>query len=216
MKRTNSKLLIAICFLAAFVLWTAAVCIVDVQPIGPQESVVGFAAINGFVHELTGVHMKLYTLTDLLSIVPLGFVCGFAILGLAQFVKAKSLRGVDGSILALGGFYIVMAAGYLLFEAAVINYRPVLIGGALEASYPSSTTVLVTCVMPTAVMQVKGRIRNLQLRRCTVVVLTAFSAAMVVLRLISGVHWFSDIVGGMLFSVGLVKLYSFIADAIEK
>ena len=138
------------CLLAAFVLWTGAICFVDVRMIGPQGSSVGFAGINGFVHTLTGVHVGLYNITDWLGLVPI-FVClGFAILGLAQWIKRKSIRKVDRSILILGGFYIVTLAAYLFFESYVINYRPVLIGGYLEASYPSSTTLLVLCVMPTA------------------------------------------------------------------
>lgn len=108
----------------------------------------------------TGVHFELYNITDWLGLVPL-FVCmGFGILGLVQWIKRKSICKVDHDILILGGFYIITIAAYLLFESVVINYRPVLIGGILEASYPSSTTMLVMCVMPTAIMQLKSRIKN--------------------------------------------------------
>lgn len=207
MKKTRKLLGIAICLLAAFVLWTAAVCFVDVQAIGPQGSTVGLAALNRSVHGLTGVHMPLYALTDWLGLVPLGFMLGFALLGLIQWVRRKQLRKVDRSILVLGGFYIVVLAVYLLFETVVINYRPVLIGGVLEASYPSSTTMLVLCVMPTAIAQLYARIQNQILRRFVAFILAAFAVFMVIGRLISGVHWFSDIIGGILLSAGLVLLY---------
>ena len=114
---------------------------------------------------------------------------------------------VDHDILVLGGFYIVVMAVYVLFEVFVVNYRPVLIQGILEASYPSSTTVLVMCVMPTAVMQLNGRIKNAALRRCAATAMTAFAAFMVIARLVSGVHWLTDIVGGALLSAGLVMMY---------
>jgi len=193
--------------LTAFVLWTVAICFVDVRAIGPQGSSVGFAGINGFVHNLTGVHWGLYTITDWLGLVPL-FVCmGFGILGLVQWIKRKSIRKVDYDILILGGFYIITIAAYLLFESVVINYRPVLIGGILEASYPSSTTMLVMCVMPTAIMQLKSRIKNKAVCTIASVTIIAFIAFMVIGRLISGVHWFTDIVGGALLSAGLVMLY---------
>lgn len=197
--------------LAAFALFTAAVCRVDVRPIGPQGSAVGFAALNGFVHGLTGVHMDLYALTDWLSLAPLGLMLGFALLGLTQWIKRRSLLRVDRSILALGGLYILVLAAYLLFEVLAVNYRPVLIGGKLEASYPSSTTMLVLCVMITAMMQLRSRIKSHIFRRSVLFAMLVFAAFMVAGRFVSGVHWLTDIVGGMLLSAGLVLLYAFFA-----
>ena len=207
MKRIRKSFVASMCLLTAFVLWTVAICFVDVRAIGPQSSSVGFAGINGFVHNLTGVHWGLYNITDWLGLVPI-FVCmGFGILGLVQWIKRKSIRKVDYDIFVLGGFYIVTIAAYLFFESVVINYRPELINGYLEASYPSSTTLLVMCVMPTAVMQFNSRIRNQLLRNIVAATLVAFIAFMVIGRLISGVHWFTDIVGGALLSAGLVMMY---------
>jgi len=198
---------LALGLLAAFLLWTAAVTQVDVQAIGPQGASVGFAALNRWVHALTGVHLSLYILTDWLSLVPLGLVAGFGCLGLRQWVQRKQLRKVDRSMLVLGGFYAVVLVIYLLFEQVVVNYRPVLIEGALESSYPSSTTMLVLCVMPTAMLQLNQRIGNEKRKRWVLRVLAAFTVFMVVVRLLSGVHWFTDIIGGILLSAGLVLLY---------
>jgi len=210
-RRKTHYLYLALCLLAAFALWTAAVCLVDVQAIGPQGSSVGLASLNRFFHGLTGVHMKLYALTDWLSLVPLAFVPGFALLGVAQWIARKKLLKVDFSILVLGGFYLLVMAAYLLFEVKTVNYRPVLIGGKLEASYPSSTTMLVLCAIPTAIMQLNARIRNKTFRNFVALVLSAFAVFMVAGRLISGVHWLTDIIGGVLLSAGLVMLYSFIS-----
>ena len=211
-KETKKKVCIAVILLSAFALWTAAVQFVDVQPIGPQGSAVGFATINGWVHDLTGVHMALYTVTDWLGLVPIGVAMGFALLGLIQWIKRKHLRQVDFSILVLGGFYLLVMAAYVLFEVFVINHRPVLINGHLEASYPSSTTMLVLCVMPTTLMQLNARIKNQTLKRWVGFGITAFILFMVIGRLLSGVHWFTDIIGGALFSAGLVMLYHSIAS----
>lgn len=208
MKKENQRnFCIATCMLFAFFLWTATIQFIDVQTIGPQGSSVGFATLNGFVHNLTGVHMSLYAITDWLGLVPLAFVMGFALLGLVQWIKRKYLLKVDYSILVLGGFYIVMMAVYVLFEVFVVNYRPVLIGGILEASYPSSTTILVMCVMPTAIMQFNARIKNNILKRFVASAITVFVVFMVIGRLLSGVHWFTDIIGGALLSAGLVMMY---------
>ncbi|MGN0628340.1 MAG: phosphatase PAP2 family protein [Oscillospiraceae bacterium] len=216
-KEKNQKIFFAgIATVIAFILWTAAVSLIDVKAIGPQNSSVGFAAFNGFVHDLTGVHMALYTVTDWLGLVPLCFILGFALLGLIQLIKRKSLFKVDSSILVLGVFYIVVMVTYIFFELNVVNYRPILIEGYLEASYPSSTTMLVMCVMPTAVMQLNSRIKNPKFRKAVAFVLNAFTAFMVIVRLISGVHWITDIIGGAILSTGLVSIYYAVTKFIEK
>ena len=207
MKTQGKKYLIAAFLLVAFVLWTVAVCWVDVKPIGPQGSSVGFAALNGYVHDLTGTNMLLYTLTDWLGLIPLAIVMGFGLMGLFQWIRRKHLLKVDHSILALGVFYVLVMAAFLLFEKLDINYRPVLIEGVLEASYPSSTTMLAMCVMPTAMMQCARRIQKPGIRGLVCGLMGAFLVFMVVGRLLSGVHWLTDIIGGALLSGGLVMAY---------
>lgn len=213
-KRNQRNFGITMGLLVAFVLWTIAISKLDVQAIGPQGTSVGFATFNGFFHNLTGVHMSIYTITDWLGLVPFAFVLGFAILGLIQLIQRRSLLKVDYSILVLGGFYIIVMAAYVFFEIVVINYRPVLIEGYLEASYPSSTTMLVMCVMPTAIMQLNSRTRNQGLQKGIDCLIIAFTVFMVGGRLISGVHWFTDIVGGALLSAGLVMLYVSVNDVL--
>lgn len=190
---------IAIVWLAAFILWTVLVRFIDVQPIGPEGSMVGFATINAAFHELTGVHLSLYTVTDWLSVIPLGIAAGYGVVGLIQWIRRRSIRKVDRTLLILGCFYGAVMAAFALFEVLVINYRPILIEGVLEPSYPSSTTLLVMCMIPTAVMQCK--------RKWLSTLLTFFAIFMVTARLLSGVHWITDIIGGALLSAGLVTLY---------
>lgn len=207
-KHTRRNFCTTLLLFAAFLLWTIAISCFDVQAIGPDGSSVGFAALNAFIHNLTGVHMALYTVTDWLGLVPLCFAAGFALLGLVQLIQRKHICRVDDNILILGGFYILVIAAYSFFEMFVVNYRPVLIDGCLEVSYPSSTTLLVLCILPTTMMQLHTRIHSPTFRKVILCTLAAFTALMVVGRFLSGVHWFTDIVGGILLSAGLVMLYS--------
>ena len=210
MKKEGKKsLYFSLFFIATFEIWTVLIRLIDVKQIGPQNSSVGFATLNGFFHNLTGTNMTLYTVTDWLGLVPIAVCLGFGILGLIEWIKRKSILKVDFSILILGLFYIIVIAVYLLFEEVVINYRPVLINGYLEASYPSSTTTLVMCVMPTAIIQFNSRIKNKKFKTFICLIITAFIAFMVIVRLISGVHWLTDIIGGILLSAGLVGMYCF-------
>lgn len=210
-KKAKMWLAAAICLLAVFSAWTVALRLVDVQAIGPGDSEIGFAQLNRIFHKWTGVHMVLYHITDWLGLVPVGVGLGFALLGMIQWIRRKHILRVDYSILVLGGFYLAVMAVYILFEKIPVNYRPVLIDGVLEVSYPSSTTMLVMCVMPTAVMQCKERIQNAAVRRCVNTLLIAFTGFMVAGRLICGVHWLTDIIGGALVSGALVALYAFAA-----
>lgn len=139
----------------------------------------------------------------------------FGLLGLIQLIQRRNLWKVDADILVLGVFYLVVLGLYLLFEKAVVNYRPVLIDGALEASYPSSTTMLSLCVLVTAMLQLKSRMADGPCRTAVLVILALFTAFMVISRLISGVHWLTDILGGALLSTGLILLYDSVSSMLN-
>ena len=210
MKRTEKRnLLTGLGLLAVFGIWTLLILVIDVQPVGPNGSPVGFAAFNAWFHRITGVHMTLYTVTDWLGLVPILICICFGILGAVQLFGRRSLRRVDPDILLLGAYYILVIAAYLFFEMVPVNYRPVLIGGVLEASYPSSTTLLVLSVMPTLEFQAFLRLPGGPVRKAAAAFTWLFSAFMVVGRLVAGVHWATDIVGSVLLSFGLFMLYRF-------
>lgn len=205
--KIKKELCIGCIFITAFIIWTVMLQIVDVQPIGQNGTNIGFATLNSWFHKLTGVHIAIYTITDWLGLVPV-FVCMiFAGIGFVQFIKRRSLFKVDYDIIVLGIYYIVVILGYLIFEEFPINYRPILIEGIMEASYPSSTTLLVLSVMPTLIEQTHRRVKK-ESHKNTVTILTIiFSIFMVAGRLIAGVHWITDIVGGVLLSAGLYYIY---------
>ena len=191
----------------AFIVWTILIQTVDVRPVGVNGTNIGFATGNTWFHRLTGVHMGLYTVTDWLGLVPIVVCICFGVLGLTHWIRRKSIVKVDKDILLLGAYYILVILGYLIFEMIPINYRPILIDGVMEASYPSSTTLLVLSVMPTLLFQVNRRTTDKTVRRITAAFVILFSAFMVIGRLVAGVHWFTDIVGSVLLSAGLYSLY---------
>lgn len=207
MKKVKLSFYLAIGFIMAFVLWTVLVSCVGVQAIGPNNSKVGLATLNAYFSRFIGMNMALYHITDWLGLVPVAFMLVFAVVGLVQWIKRRAIYKVDCDILVLGVYYLIVFAIYMFFEYVVINYRPVLINGYLEASYPSSTTMLVLCVMPTAIMQLNKWIKNTALKNILSITISVFIVFMVLGRFLSGVHWFSDIVGGILFSAGMVMAY---------
>jgi len=217
MKKDGRKLLIAgLIMMAAFVIWTMLIQTVDVRPAGQNGTDIGFAAMNLAFHRMTGVHMSIYTITDWLGLVPIAVCMVFGVMGLIQLVKRKNLFKVDGDILLLGVYYILVIAGYLIFEMIPLNYRPVLIEGRMEASYPSSTTLLVVSVMPTLAFEVRRRMKNTALRCALYVFTVVFTAFMVIGRTVSGVHWLTDIIGALLLSAGLYLIYHGAVDMMEE
>ena len=208
-RNKNRSLWMGLGLLLAFALWTVLVRWADVREVGPMGTRVGFAALNTLFHRLTGVHMTLYAMTDWLGLVPIGVCLGFGVLGLTQLLRRKRLRRVDPDILLLGIYYVLVILGYLFFEAVPINYRPILIEGRLEASYPSSTTLLVLSVMPTLKLQIDRRCDRAGVKTVTGAFAALFSAFMVIGRLFSGVHWVTDIVGAVFLGLGLFFIYRY-------
>lgn len=191
----------------AFILFTSIIKYVDVRPIGPEGSSVGLATLNRFVSERLGVNLFWYALTDWLGLVPIMFACGFAALGLWQLLRRGSIARVDPDILLLGLFYLAVIGCYALFERLVINYRPVLLDGSLEASYPSSHVMVALCVMATAMMQFHRRLHSGRFLRALDLFCVLIIAVTVLGRLVSGVHWLTDILGGLILSAALITLY---------
>ena len=209
--KKNGKITLfsGVIFISLFIVWAFLITTVDVKSVGVNGTDIGFATINTWFHNLIGVNMTLYTITDWLGLVPV-FICMiFGVVGLIQLIKRKSLLKVDFDIVVLGLYYVFVVFTYLLFEMIPINYRPILINGFMEASYPSSTTLLVLSVMPTLVFQVQRRLKNEKIKIIINIVTAVFSLFMVIGRLISGVHWFSDIFAGLLISASLVTFYEF-------
>ena len=209
MEKARKDLVAGAALLAAFAIWTALVQTVDVRPVGQNGTDVGFSAFNTWFHGVTGVHMGIYAITDWLGLVPVSVCLGFGVLGAVQLVRRRSLLKVDPDLLLLGVHYVLVAAAYLVFEAFPVNYRPIPIDGVMEASYPSSTTLLVLGVMPTLAYQAARRMKDGLAKGAVVASVVAFSALMVAGRLVSGVHWATDIAGSVLLAAGLFTMYRY-------
>ncbi len=199
-----------------FFLWTVLIQCVDVAPAGVNGTNIGFAGLNTWFHQLTGVHLEFYVMTDWLSIIPFLVCIGFGALGAFQLVSRKSLFKVDADIILLGAYYIIVIMAFLLFNVITINYRPILIDGKMEGSYPSSTTLLVLSVMPTLILQAGRRVANASLRIAISGITVLFILFMVGGRIIAGVHWLSDIIGGVLLSIGLFLMYKGLVGKIRR
>lgn len=206
-KKEKANVWRGLLFEVLFVIWTVLIQTVDVRPLGQNGTNIGFATVNVWFHSMSGVHMWIYNVTDWLGLVPIVVCISFGILGFIQLIKRRSLLKVDKDIIILGIYYVIVIMAYLLFETIPINYRPILINGFMEASYPSSTTLLVMSVMPTLVWQIDRRVKKDYIKKAVRISSITFTLFMVIGRLLAGVHWLTDIIGSVLLSIGLFLLY---------
>lgn len=193
---------------ALFLLFMILVLTVDVQPIGPENTEVGFAAFNALVRDELGVRMFWYEVTEVLGLAVIVVAAGFCGLGALQLVKRKSLWKVDGDLCLLGVYFVLLVAVYVLFMFLPINHRPIVMDGELETSFPSSHTMLVIGILGAAMIRFAHRIRNRGVLAAAEILCAAVIAVTVVGRLLSGVHWVTDIIGGLLIGGALVALYA--------
>lgn len=207
-KKSNNILMGAVLF-ACFVIYTVLIKVVDVQAIGPEGSSVGLASINSVFARFFSFNATWYSITEYLGYIAIGVCLGFGLLGLFQLIKGKSLKAVDKELWLLAGFYVVVIAFYALFEIVEINYRPVILEEGLEASYPSSHTVLAICVFLSAVYEFESYLlKSKVVKNLLQALFIVFALLTVIGRMLAGVHWFTDIIGGLILSLSLVVIFT--------
>ena len=209
------RIITSACLLVAFSVFTVAVTAADVRPVGADGTDIGLAGLNTAVRDAVGYSPVLFAVSEYLGYIALAVMAFFAGVGLVRLIRGRSLKAVGSEIWLTGGFYVLLLAVYLLFEKLEINYRPLKLEGELEASYPSSHTVLALCVfLSAALLFAKLLASKPKAAAALQIAMTVLALATVVTRFTSGVHWFTDIIGGVILSALLLSLYSLAGYAI--
>ena len=214
MNKKKRNFFISTILILLAVVFTILVKVVDVKQVGVNETSIGFVTLNQFVFKTTGVNMIWYHITDWLGLVPIFMAMVYSLLGLVQLIKRKSLFKVDKEIIILGLFYVVVISIYIFFEKVIVNYRPILMNGFLEASYPSSHTLMTICLCGSSIIVNKKMFNNKITKLMNMLSLIIIFIT-VIGRLISGVHWFTDIVGGIFISIALLMTLYSLVDVIR-
>ena len=215
MNKKKRNFFISTILILLAVVFTILVKVVDVKQVGVNGTSIGFATVNQFVFESIGVNMIWYHITDWLGLVPIFMAMAYALIGFIQLIKRKSIFKVDKEIIILGLFYIVVISLYIFFEKVIVNYRPILMNGFLEASYPSSHTLMTISLCGSSIILNKKLLNN-KITRVIDVLSLVIILITVIGRLISGVHWFTDIIGGIFISIALLMTLFLIIDVKKK
>ena len=210
MEKKKKIILQPVILLAVTVLFSILATVVDRQAIGPEDTVVGFASLNGSFHDVFGYNAVFDTISDIMMYLSFLVVLYFAVAGLQRLVKKKSIEGVGKTILGLGILYVLVAILYVAFNHIPINYRPVIQPGEteLETSFPSSHTLVICTVMGSAIIAWQRLFTNKTAAKVSKICAIAVIVIGVVARLLAGVHWVTDIIAGILFSATLISFYA--------
>lgn len=209
MRKIERHLMVSAALFGLFVVFTVIVKLVGVGAVGPLGTTVGFSTLNNAIFTKLGFKAGWYKLTQCFGYVAILTMLAFAAMGGLELWQTRSIKSVDKRILLLGAFYVIVLIVYIFFEkAVVVNYRPVMFDGELEASYPSSHTILSVCVFGSAALMLP---RLLDKGSRMVIAMSYMMAALggitVIGRFLSGVHWFTDIIGGVLISASLLLMF---------
>ena len=195
--------------LLLFVVLIAGIKVYDVQPIGPEGTEVGFSHLNAAMHSFFGLNMFWYQLTEILGYLAIALAVIMALCGLLQLIQRKSLTEVDREFYVLAGLYVATGIFYVVFEKIIINYRPEILPGEVhpEASFPSSHTMLACVIFGSAIIMISRYLAQDIKRIILIIALEILIFVTVFGRLLSGVHWFTDILGGVLLSIFLLSAF---------
>lgn len=209
MKLTKDKIYFGVCgvLLLLFIAFTILVKFVDVQAVGPLDSEIGFAWLNAAVHNSIGESGFWCSVSEILGIITLAVAAIFACLGLVDAIRGKSIRAVQSNTIFLGAVYCLAVGLYMFFEFVIINFRPVLEDGALAASYPSSHTLLACVVMGSCIVWLMKSELKKPIKLTLIFSSIIVGVGGIIARFLSGQHWLTDILGGLILGISLLFFY---------
>ena len=213
----KGKLYLACLFYVLFLALIVLLCLVDRQPAAAGGTVIGLANLNAFVllmfNDGAGFRPELYKLTEYLGYFAILVLCVFALIGLTQLIRRRSLKKVDREILAMGGLFVLTLILYVFFEKVVVNCRPLVLPDEAgpSPSFPSSHTMLVVVILGSVCLVLKKYVRVPWLCAVLRVLCIVLILAMIAGRLLCGCHWFTDILGGVLASLAMLALFDAVA-----
>ena len=207
MKANKKYFVISAIFFCLFIIFTLMVKYIGVAPVGPENSKVGFATLNKAISDNLPYNDLMYNLSEVLGYVAILTVGIFGLFGIMQLFIKKGFTKVDKDLYILCGLYACALLTYIVFEKVIINYRPVILEGELEASYPSSHTMLAVTFMMAAIQQFSMRLKKEKSRQMVLIACALVGIGVIITRIISGVHWITDIIGSILVSLAWFMLY---------
>ncbi|MBP5342565.1 phosphatase PAP2 family protein [bacterium] len=199
---------IPLVLLLVFVVFIVLVKTVDVSVIGENSTNIGLTFINkGFYESHKLINNTFYNVSKYLGYLSFLIIGFFLVVGVIQLIKRKGFFKVDTDLLLLGAIYVLTMVFYVFFEIVVVNVRPIIVDEPMEASFPSSHTLLAVVAVGTLLFEILKRISNKYLKWGSLIAASLFMIVLIVFRLLSGVHWVTDIIAGIILGLAIVSLF---------
>ena len=145
--------------------------------------------------------------TDIILIASFAILTVFVILGLYQWITRKSLKKVDKSLLCFPIPLALLAAVYVIFDKFIIlNTRP---NGSGEPSFPSTHVMIVATIFFLSAIALPKYIKSKTASILLDIIMLALIVLTCVGRVLSDMHWLTDVIGGLAFAVFFAAVYYF-------
>lgn len=152
--------------------------------------------------------------TDIMVAAAVATAIIFFVMGVTQWIKRKSFKKIDKTLLALIAPYALMAITYVVFDYIfVLNTRP---DGSGEASFPSTHTMITATVFFCAAIALPKYIKQKSLVAFLDLVMLAFVILVPVGRVLANKHWVSDCIGGLIFAAIFAAIYFVLLKTLTK
>ena len=175
--------------------------VANVKLTGTYNTSIGLGSINLKLRDLIGTSKAFDIISTIILVIAFLIVAAEIALAIYELVKRKDIEKLDNEIWALSVTYAALAFIFAVFNyALIINVRPVVIDGKLESSYPSTHVLVSLTVFLTGITMTSYLVKDKKLKLGIDIALIALSVLVVITRMLSGKHWFTDIIGGILAS----------------
>ena len=149
--------------------------------------------------------MKWDLISDVILVASIASLAVFVFLGIYQIFTRKSLLKVDRRLLWMILPLLLMTITYVVFDKFfVLNVRP---NGSGETSFPSTHVMVVATIFMLIAINLPYYIKS----KAICIVLDLAMLALLVLvcvgRVLSEMHWLSDVLGGLAFALIFAFIY---------
>lgn len=186
-----------------FIILTVLVLVVDVKVNDVTGTDIGLSTFNEFFNDLPKNNIW-DQISDIVMYISLASILVFVGIGIYQWIKRRSLKKVDFEIMFLGVFIVLMVGFWLVFDKlVVINYRPMKINGEIESSYPSTHVMVVTFLLFASCYFINKKWNTKLVNVLSYTVASIIVIATSIFRVAAGMHWVTDVLGGILLGIVL-------------
>ena len=178
---------------------------------------IGLSKINLAIYNSLGTNKIMDIISTIILAMAGALALFFVVIGIIEVVKRKKLEMLDNSIKALALVYVITGWIYLIFDyILVINYRPTTECISSSPSFPSTHTMLILMIFLTGITVLEGLIKNKKLLYFVEIGFGLLGILAIVTRMLSGKHWFTDIIAGILFAIMLYFFHKFIIELLNE